>query len=305
MRARRIGTIVLFTLAVSGDVARAQDLGHKLLGTLGLDAGTLEPPGLCAIEAVAAYRADQVVDRNGHRLPIDVAADAFTNVFGVSVSWDLPRLHTTIGATVTVPVARVSLATEDPRASLDDFGFGDVYVQPLLLGWRPGKNNVVVGYAFYAPTGQVEPGGLGGVGDGQWTHEFSTGGTFYFDRGHRWKLSLLASYELHQQKTHVDITRGDNVQLQGGVGARLARIVDIGVAGYALWQVTDDRGSALPPVLAGARDVDYGLGPELDVTMPALRTKLIVRYTHDVAVRSRPLGQLVVFAVEVQAWAPR
>ncbi|HEY2744515.1 MAG TPA: hypothetical protein VGL86_07825, partial [Polyangia bacterium] len=69
--------------------------------------------------------------------------------------------------------------------------------------------------------------------------------------------------------------------------------------------VLDDRGSALPPQLAGARDVDYGLGPELDVTVPTLRTRIIARYTHDVAVRARPLGQLVLIAVEVQAWAPR
>ncbi|HEY2743600.1 MAG TPA: transporter, partial [Polyangia bacterium] len=245
MSARRLATMALFAFVLHGGIARAQaDLGHRTLGTLGLDAGTVQSPGLYAVDAVGSYRADELVDRNGHRVPIDVEASAFSNVFGVNLTWELPRLHTSIAATVTVPVSRVSLATDDPRASLDDFGLGDVYVQPISLGWRPFGHELSVGYAFYAPTGQVAPGGLDGVGDGQWTHEFSTGGTIFFDHGQRWKLSALASYELHQRKLRIDITRGDSVQIQGGVGARLARVVDLGVAGYALWQVLDDRGSA-------------------------------------------------------------
>jgi hypothetical protein len=188
-------------------------------------------------------------------VPVGLQASAFENVFGVSGRYELPRVKTTIGATVTMPVARVSVSTDDPRASLDDYdyGFGDLYVQPLELGWRPFGHDVVAGYAFYAPTGRREPGGRGGVGNGHFTHELSAGGTIYFDRARRWKLSALASYLHNERKLDVDLTRGDTVQLQGGSGVELARMLDVGVAGYALWQVTDDKGSALPPVLAGAR----------------------------------------------------
>jgi hypothetical protein len=207
-----------------------------------------------------------------------------------------------VSAAVTAPVARVAVNSDDPRASLDDFGFGDVYVKPLQLGWRPWRAQLLVAYGFYAPTGHLEPGGRGGVGAGQWTHQFSVGGTIYFDAARVWRLSALASYELNERKLRVDVRRGDTVQLQGGVGAHFAKIFDLGVAGYALWQVTDDSGSALPPVLAGARDVDYGLGPELDISVPALRTKVTARYTHDVAVRSRALGSLVLIAVSVSVW---
>jgi len=309
VRARRVRNFVLVALVVGaagGRVARAQqDLGHKTLGTIGLDAGELPEPGLYVEDAVGAYRADELIDRDGARVPVGLQASALVNVFGVAGRYELPRLQTTIGASVTMPVARVSLSTDDPRASLDDFGFGDLYVQPLELGWRPFRDDVVVGYAFYLPTGHLAPGGNDGVGSGHFTHEFSAGGTLYFDRARRWKLSVLASYEHNERKQNVDLTRGDTVQLQGGTGVELGRIVDLGVAGYALWQVTDDKGSALPPVLAGARDVDYGLGPELNVTVPQLRCKLVARYTHDVYVRSRPSGSVVIIALTVSAWRAR
>jgi hypothetical protein len=304
VRARAVRKIVLVALLAAGGAARAQqDLGHKVLGSLGLDAGELKPTGLYAVDAVGAYRADELIDRNGRRVPIALNATAFVNVFGVAGTYDIPRLHTSIGAAVTAPVARVALSTDDVRASFDDFGFGDLYVQPIALGWRPGRHEIVAAYAFYAPTGHLAPGGLDGVGNGHWTHEFSAGGTLYFDRARRWKLSALASYELNERKIDVDVKRGDTIQIQGGAGVRLARILDVGLAGYALWQVTDDTGSALPPILAGARDVDYGLGPELNVTVPQLRCKLVARYTHDVYVRSRPSGSLFVIALDISAWS--
>jgi len=285
--------------------AQTQDLGHKTLGTLGLDAGSQSPTGVYAIDAIAAYRADRLVDRNGVVVPVAIEARAFVNVFGVNGSYELPRLHTFVGAAFTAPVARVSLATDDPRASLDDFGFGDLYVQPVRLGWKPWGNDLGVGYGFYAPTGHRAPGGTDGVGTGQWTHQFSAGGTVYFDRAQRWRLSALASYNRNEPKLDRDLRRGDTVQLQGGAGARLAKLVDVGVVGYALWQVMDDQGSALPPLLVGARDVDYGLGGELDVNVTALHCKLTARYTHDVAARSRPFGGLVFVALGFSVWSAR
>lgn len=308
MRARGLAVVLSFVaVAVADGAARAQtqDLGHKTLGTLGLDAGSQQPTGVYALDAIGAYRADRIVDRNGVPVPIGVEATAFVNVFGVSGSYELPRLGTFVGAAFTAPVARVSLNTDDPRASLDDFGFGDLYVQPLRLGWKPWGNDLGVGYGFYAPTGHRAPGGTDGVGAGQWTHQLSAGGTVYFDRGRRWRLSALASYDRNERKLDRDLRRGDTVQLQGGAGARLGKLIELGVVGYGLWQVMDDEGSAVPPLLAGARDVDYGLGAELDVNVTALRCKLTARYTHDVVARSRPVGGLVFVALAFSVWSAR
>jgi hypothetical protein len=279
-----------------------QDLGHKTLGTLGLDAGTQEETGLYVATEVLGYRADRIYDRHGMLVAPDVELHAFATEFGIAGFYELPRLHTWVGAAFAVPVARVSVTTDNPYASLDDFGLGDLYVKPIQLGWRTPHLDVVTGYAFYVPTGHIAPGGRESVGRGHWTHELSAGGTLFFDRARRVQLSALASYELNLRKEDVDLTRGSTLQIQGGVGTRVLRVIDLGLVGYALWQVTDDRGSALPPLLAGARDVDYGLGGELDAAVPALRTKVTLRYTHDVVVRSRPLGQSIVIGLTITPW---
>jgi hypothetical protein len=159
-----------------------------------------------------------------------------------------------------------------------------------------------VGYAFYVPTGRFTPPQIReAVGRGHWTNEFSLGGTIYFDRGKTWHFSGLASYELNGRKRGVDLTRGDTVQFQGGAGKTLRRIVDVGLAGYALRQVRPDRGSALPAPLRGARDRAYGLGPEIDITIPPIRSRITVRYCHDVSVRARPFGQTLVVGLSIVA----
>ena len=279
-----------------------QGLGNKILGTLGLRAGSQPESGLYLADRFLLYSADQVVDRNGQRIPVNVDLDAVANAFGIAGTFELPWLSTYVNAAIGVPVAHVTLETDRPEASVDKYGLGDVYVQPIKLGWKLSHLDVVAGYAFYAPTGRFELGGRDGVGRGQWTHQFSLGSTVYFDRARTWQLSALASYELNQRKQNIDITRGATVQIQGGLGKTLFGIVDVGLTGYALWQVTDDRGADLPPLLRGARDQAFGLGPEIGIALVPLRSRLSVRYEHDISVKARPFGQILVIGLTFQAF---
>ena len=122
----------------------------------------------------------------------------------------------------------------------------------------------------------------------------------YFDRAKTWHISGLASYDLNQRKRGIDLTRGDTIQFQGGAGKTLG-IVDVGLAGYALWQVRDDRGNDLPEPLRGARDRAFGLGPEIDITLAPIRSRITLRYCRDVAVNARPLGQVLVIGLTILA----
>lgn len=282
-------------LALAPGIATAQqDLGHKMPGTAGLDAGSQPPEGLYVAERALFYHAEDLMDRNGNRLPVNVGLDAFGNGLGVIGVLYLERIATYLTAAVAVPVAHVSLQTDRPEASTDRFGLGDVYVQPLKLGWRWRHFDLGVGYGFYAPTGRFEPGGKEGVGRGHWTHELSLGGTAYPDAARTWSVSALAAYDLNGKKDGVDITRGDTIQIQGGVGKTFLGFLQVGIAAYALWQVRDDRGADLPPLLRGARDRVYGLGPEVGALFPALRSRLVARYEVDVGARARPQGQVLV-----------
>jgi hypothetical protein len=87
-------------------------------------------------------------------------------------------------------------------------------------------------------------------------------------------------------------------------GVEVSRTFNVGLAGYALWQVTDDTGSDVPPALLGAHDRAFGLGPELDITIAPIRSRVTVRYEHDLAVQSRTLEQIFLVSFNFGAYRP-
>jgi len=285
--------------------AEAQQIGHRVLGSLGLLAGSQPESGIYVVDEFASYGANKVYDNQGHLIPIALDLDAWSNPVGFQMTFKVaPSLYLNVSA--AGPISQISLQTNQPDVDLQDFGFGDIYVQPLKIGWKTKQADLVGGYGFYAPTGLYVPRN-GGVGLGQWTHEFSLGGAFYFDRAKTWNISALASYDLNQHKEGIDIKAGDTVQFQGGAGkifrprSRILPIVNLGVAAYGLRQVHPDRGSALPAALYGAREVDLGLGPEIDLTVAPIRGLLAVRYCRDIDVKARQSGHILVIALTIVA----
>lgn len=298
------GIAAFALLLVAVPAGAQQDLGHKIPGVIGIDAGVQRDPGLYLADRLLYFHANRVVDREGRELPVGLNLDAVANAFGVGFTWELRSLDTYLNAAVGVPVARVRGSSEQPLASIDRFGLGDIFVQPLALGWRVAGADIVAGYAFYAPTGRSTPGGRGGVGRGNWTHQPSLGGTAFFDDRRAWRFSVLGSYDFNQRKLDIDITRGDTLQFQGGVGGPVHRLLILGLIGYALWQVQDDSGSDLPVALRGARDRAFGLGGELSVPIRAIRSRITARYAHDLSVRSRPQGGVLTLEFTFVAWRP-
>ena len=116
-------------------------------------------------------------------------------------------------------------------------------------------------------------------------------------------MDLVAGeLELNARKLGIDLTRGSTLQLQGGAGTTLGRVVDLGLVGYALWQVSDDTGSALPPALRGARDRTYGAGAELGITFAEAHSRVTLRWVHDVGSVARPQGQLALVGLTWTPW---
>ncbi|HEX7118880.1 MAG TPA: transporter [Longimicrobiales bacterium] len=297
--------LVLFGLGLlAGRAACAQDLGHKVLGAVGIDAGVQPEPGLYLGDRIIRFAADRLRDRHGRLVPVQgLEIDAIANVFGAALTLK-PRGAPYLSFAFGFPLARVSLSVDDPRASVDRAGFGDLYVQPLRLGWRTPEADISAAYAFYAPTGRFEPRGGGGIGRGFWAHQLSLGVAVRGDPERRMRASALLSYDFNRPKRGIDIRRGNTFQIQGGAGMRVLDWLDAGLAGFALWQVTDDSGADVPPALRGARDRVFGLGPELDILIPALRMRLDLRAEWDFGVRSRPQGRILVASLTYVAWRP-
>ena len=291
--------LLALAIALAAASAGAQQLSTKVMGGLGIDAGTQGPPGLYIIDRLIVFHATTLRGRNGEVVPVsglDIRARA--NALGVAYAFHRDAWPTlTIAA--SVPYASLALNSDNPVASIDRLGLGDVFVQPIRAGWTQPRYDVVTAYSFFAPTGQTEP-KRPGVGRGYWTHELALGGAWYADTARTTRASALMGYDINLKKRGIDITRGNMLDVQGGVGTTVYKSMVVGVAGYALWQVSDDRGADLPPALIGLRTRTYGLGPELDVALPiGLRGEL--RYEWDIGTRARPQGTVLAIGITYRA----
>jgi hypothetical protein len=288
--------------------ARAQqDLGHRVPGALGLYAGAQQPLGLYFGDRLQISSASRLYDHHGNLIfSPGLHQQTIFDTFGVAYTFDAPPLGAHVTAAVAAFGGRTTLDRVNPTVNADHSGVGDLWVQPLELGWRVPHVDIVVAYAFYAPTGASRFGTpKGGLGTGHWTQEFSLGGALYLDRARSWSASLLATYALNQKHRNVDLTPGDVVNVEGGIGKRLFGILDVGVASFAHWQVRDDRGSDVPAMLRGVRARRFAVGPELDLLVPRLRCLITLRYEHDLGLLARPAEQSLILAFTFTAWQPR
>ena len=293
---------LLWLTGAGAALADQGDFGQKVLGTIGLDAGSQAEEGVYFGNRFIQLTSDRLVDRNGRTVPVKgLDVNGFANVFAASGTYKLGEgVYYT--AALGVPVAGISIKSDLPPNSLDRQGLGDIFVEPLKLGWRFPRLDITSSYAFYAPTGQLNRRGLAGP---QWVQQFSAGGTVFFDDERSLRLSALSSYNLYGKKFDIDVTRGDSFQIQGGLGGRFFKIVDFGLAGYAMWQVGADTGRDIPPLARGLSEHAVGLGPELGITIPQLRAKLTARYEWEIVSRSRLDGEVLTLSLSFLGWRPQ
>jgi hypothetical protein len=216
---------------------QAQYLGLNLRGDAGVKSGSQPGPGVYLI-APLYYRSDYDGLRNANgdnllpnlNLDIDVLA-----VPVLSVVTKAKILGATYGFTVVPLFMNQRLAVADTRfqGSLG-MGFGDSYIQPINLGWRTKRADVLAAYGLYLPTGQ------GDRSLDMWAHEIVLGSTVYLDEGKNWHVAGTGSYEIHQNKRGIDLRVGDILTVEGGVGRSFIKgAASAGLAYVAQWKVTD------------------------------------------------------------------
>src|SRR5262249_48247480 len=143
--------VVCTDLLLGANTGAAQDLGHKLPGLIGLDAGRIPEPGFYVVDCAVAYNADELRDRNGNLIFIPgFQLQGLSNATGVSYTARFRKTNLSLTATAAVPVARLRLNIPvRPEASFDRFGLADIYIQPARLGWRKDRFDVVGSYGLY------------------------------------------------------------------------------------------------------------------------------------------------------------
>jgi hypothetical protein len=311
MRRLRVGGSFLAAVVLLAVPAHAQFVGSHTLGDFGVQSGTQPASGFYVAGFYYRYNTDTVKNRNGDRLIFapDSPASLTVNAFA-PLLWYVSKakvLGAQYGVMAVLPVAKGVL--DVPVLGLNSptgTHMGDFYLRPIDLGWHKPRADVVAGFGFYPPTGEFEPRGSENTGRGMWTSEPFVGATVFLDEKKTVSLATNAFWEIHGEKKDTDITVGQILSLEGGVGkSYLGGGVVVGAAYYAQWKLTNDDlgpdavlpgGNVLDPELRNKHRV-YGLGP--DVTLPvASKTKLFalvnVRYLWEFGARTKTEGQSLV-----------
>lgn len=177
--------------------------------------------------------------------------------------------------------ASLSTASGSGRnASSSQFALSDLLVQPLWLGWSLTNWDFALGYGFYAPVGfyhtetvtlpvigPMTTEASDNIGLGFWTHQMQGSASWYPWADKRMAVSGVLTYEIHGKKEDFDLTPGQNLTFNWGVSQYLPLekeknlLMEIGLAGYDSWQITDDKGTAAKN--PGVHDQVHAVGGQL------------------------------------------
>lgn len=292
--------------------AYAQFAGNNVRGDYGLMSGSQPGPGFYFIPGYLRYDGDTIRNRNGDVVAIDTErrGDLKANGF-VLGSWWVSEAKV-LGANYSV-VAFASFTNNALAvpilglSSQSSVGFGDLYVQPVNLGWHTDRADYTAGLGIYAPTGRYDVDADDNLGLGMWGFEVFAGATFYLDPAKRWNLATTAFFETHTRKQGTDIKVGDLLTLEGGLGRTfMGGAINVGVAYFAQWKLSrDDLGIdfdpgalggilGLPPRWQIGKHRVFGFGPELSIpiaTKNKLYAILNARFLWDTGARSTTDGK--------------
>lgn len=257
---------VTAALLMTGSAALAGS-GHYVNGAEGIKAATLPPQGLYWRMYNLFYTADDLRDKHGDEIDVDFDVNVYALVNRLVYSSDIEILGANVVADICVPLVYTDISMKAGGMTLFDdneFGLGDILIEPVILAWHGPRYDAALGVGVYLPTGDFDADEPASPGKGFWTGMFTAGATLYFDEARTWSASILSRYEIHSEQEDTDVTYGNDFHFEWGLGKTVAKIWDVGLAGYCRWQVTDDSG----PGTSDDREEAYAIGPEVSVFVP-------------------------------------
>ena len=311
-RIAKLGPIALTLIfIVSGKICHAQLRGNHILGSNGLHAGTQSAPSVNFSVPFYWYDATKLINSKGEVINRFPNTTVFMTGINASIVTNIKILNANYGAGVLVSF--MSNRIESDIMQLDiPFGFTDMYVQPVQLGWHLKKADFTAGYAVYVPTGKYKFGERDNSGLGMWGHEISGGTTWFLNSKKTFNISSLASYEMHSHKKDTTMKTGDLFTAEGGIAKTFFKKVpnaskpmelNVGMIYYMQFKLTGDE---LPPgsrVYSIAKDHVYAGGIEGSAVFPKVSTSLSFRWLGEVAAKNRFQGSTFLITLKQPLWS--
>lgn len=186
------------------------------------------------------------------------------------ITWTSSRelLGMRYGALAGIPFSTGNLNPSDGELRNTGLGLGDILITPVSLTGTGDVVDYQFQFTVWTDSGRFTPGSADNRGSGFWALVYSLGAVWY-PGGSRsdWSVSAIARIEQNFRQISTGIRPGDDVVIDWGVG-KVVRggpgAIEIGVSGFAGWQMTQQLDGAGP---SPGRYRYYGLGPEMSLAV--------------------------------------
>ncbi|MDM8564364.1 transporter [Candidatus Halobeggiatoa sp. HSG11] len=273
----------------------AGETGHYKGVIRGIKAATLPPPGFYYVAYNVYYNSDTSMNQHGDEKNIgfDLNSVALSN----RLVWITNQkiLGADFGMNMVIPLVNTDIEIDAFNVQDEQSGIGDVFVESFL-GWHEARYDATIAVGLYMPTGDYDVHEPASLGKDFWTAMLSLGGTYYFDSKKLWSLSILGRYETHSEKDSVDVKPGDDFGFEWGLANAVTPTIDMGVTGYAHWQVSDDSGSAATWD-TDVHDQVFSIGPEVKIFIPSITSFVTVRFRKEFGAEDRAEGQMLTLSL--------
>ncbi len=275
----------------------ATEMGQYPGGAFGqMKAAILPPPGFVIENGTLAYTASEFVEGDGNSKDLDVTMVVNRTLGLWTTDWDL--LGADLAVAISIPFGNLAAPRPQPGEKTA-IGLGDIYLQPLTLGWHEEPWHVTFSYGVFAPTGRFTFGRRDNTGRGFWSHLLTVGGTYFQAQSPRpWHVTVQGRYEIPMEIKDSNIRPGQAFLIEYGVGKQVSKIIDVGIVGYGAWQTTDIKGSDFKGDPTKYRYL--GIGPEIQIKAiqrPSWMMGVSIRSYFDFDVRNSARGNLTILSV--------
>jgi len=242
--------------------------GHYPPGQSGIRGAATPAAGLVYTNFNRFFTNVHVTDDSGNATTsLDELRYANISMFAWTSDYEMLGMH--YGAALGIPISTGNLRPAPDEVESTDLGLGDVLLTPFILYGKSASFDYQVQLTLWSASGRFSPGAPDNRGTGFESLVYSLGGVFY-PRGNRddWSLSALVRIEQNFEQEGSGITPGNDIVVDWGVGKVIRafeRMIDLGVSGFAAWQVTSQTGGATSPDLGRYRL--FGAGPEANVSI--------------------------------------
>lgn len=256
--------------------------------------GVMGPQGsLFMLSTASHYVADRFLDGSGNdRAGLSNVDFSFTAVSTrLSYVWrDVKLLGADVESRGGIVLyadgnSEFDLAAPPLHRKFSASGLGDMFLGPVMLGWKAGDFHHIGGILLFLPTGKFDAANPVSVGRNYWAA--SPSWFFSWFPGAQWEVSGSAFYTVTGKNDDTDYKSGRDVAFDWGIGYSPSPRWQFGANGYFYRQVTNDE-RAGQVVGDGNRGKAIAVGPFLRYIGQGWG--LTLKWQHETEVANRAKG---------------